>query len=487
MARSVKDLRELISVSRLSMSMRVSDTESEEDEADIEDRENVYDNPGSVSFEEAQILSGSSSGRTSSSGSTEVHKRTDIIVGRPNSAIGSRAALPDFRGYKLHQHDHVYVTSSSSSKVGSALVPESGRNHMARMEFLEDPLNNHEESAVHKYSPKHEHKRKDKSNPVINHDLPKKYSPIPPIGSSREGSVCSTASGSSGVRSPNTGDKEEQTTDETEIVLQYIDVSVIGNWLERCNEQLDSITQWLTAEFNFVQIAKFLLVELHKTKRKQLLEMEYSILIDELKIAFKVGIETRKVKYIHISRLLQTVFHEYPKKLLGRNSTVFLLNTLCTFCAGKNNAYKRLLSNVKYSTTNKQIIQWLLAIRAFSLINLCAGVIMFHKQLNNLPFSEDQRGQSEPCKIFGKWLFHAIEKGYVEVFKYICKYQGDRLNVSSVLDEHKRNLIFYAALQNQEEILHYLITQVCILHKDKMNLLVVIFIQSSWLTKKKLI
>ena len=58
-----------------------------------------------------------------------------------------------------------------------------------------------------------------------------------------------------------------------------------------------------------------------------------------------------------------------------------LLNMIDTLSSDRHdNEYKKLLSDVKCRTVNKQYAQWLLSIRSFALINLCWAVIKFYRK-----------------------------------------------------------------------------------------------------------
>lgn len=115
-------------------------------------------------------------------------------------------------------------------------------------------------------------------------------------------------------------------------------------------------------------------------QRRQLIEMEYSIICDEVMQAFQVGIESQTVSVQDVTQLLRAVFKEYPIQLLSFRGTYLILDFVDILSSDRDQEYKRLLSDVKCRTVNKQYAQWLLSIRSFALINLCWSIIKFYRK-----------------------------------------------------------------------------------------------------------
>lgn len=184
-------------------------------------------------------------------------------------------------------------------------------------------------------------------------------------------------------------------------MLTYIDASVVSEWLNRANRSLRKLHHWHQSNRNlydrpkntgdsikyesFVNFANFWLgcnkiSKLDHKQRRQLLEMEYSIICDEVTQAFQIGIDSQQIGLADIHRLLHAVFKEYPLQLLSFRGVYMLLDYIDTLSSNRQNEYKHLLSDVKCRTVNKQYAQWLLSIRSFSLINLCWSIVKFYKK-----------------------------------------------------------------------------------------------------------
>jgi hypothetical protein len=79
--------------------------------------------------------------------------------------------------------------------------------------------------------------------------------------------------------------------------------------------------------------------------------------------------------------LIKAVFREYPIQLLSFRGAYLLLDYIDILSSDRHDdEYKKLLSDVKCRTINKQYAQWLLSIRSFALINLCWSVIKFYRK-----------------------------------------------------------------------------------------------------------
>ncbi len=115
-------------------------------------------------------------------------------------------------------------------------------------------------------------------------------------------------------------------------------------------------------------------------QRRSLIELEYSIICDEVMQAFQVGIDSQKIGSRDVHDLLKAVFKEYPLQLLSFRGTYMVLDFVDVLSSDRQDAYKALLSDVKCRTVNKQYAQWLLSIRSFALINMCYSIIKFYKK-----------------------------------------------------------------------------------------------------------
>ena len=188
-------------------------------------------------------------------------------------------------------------------------------------------------------------------------------------------------------------------------MLIYIDASVVSDWLNSANRSLRKMHKWHQDQYlinlatlnaglkdlKFLKYESFILFANfwlggnssskfdHKQKR-QLIELEYSIINDEVKQAFQVGLESQDIKLADINRLLRAVFKEYPLQLLSFRGSYLIIDYIDILSTNRQDEYKRLLSDVKCRTKNKQHAQWLLSIRSFALINLCWSIIKFYRK-----------------------------------------------------------------------------------------------------------
>lgn len=187
-------------------------------------------------------------------------------------------------------------------------------------------------------------------------------------------------------------------------ILTYVDASVVGDWLNRANRSLKKMNKWHQDNStlysdkqsqassknpikyeSFVLFANFWLgfnenAKFTDKQRRQLIEMEFSIINDEVMQAFQVGLESQQISINEINQLLRAVFKEYPLQLLSFRGAYLLLDYVDILSSDRQDEYKRLLSDVKCRTVNKQYAQWLLSIRSFALINLCWSIVKFFRK-----------------------------------------------------------------------------------------------------------
>ena len=442
MTRSIKDLREFINVSRLSI--RPSDEESDNDSLneEVDDaklggkgpigfkdqgnrdelRTKLLDNNKHVDKSEQKAYHTERGQRHSiDGGGTGVpnlgpSSLDDIVIGRPGSAIGARRP-PTAKGSSRREKPRFKPQETTEDL--STPIADIGTG--LEIELCQGG-----------------------TNPDIVNDTLATYATANPAGAN-----------------------VNQSSNEFEEIFKYVDVVVISAWLEISNECLDSITSWLKKDHNFLRLSHFLLSDFQFTKRKQLFEMEVSVILDELQFAFRVGISSKKVTLQDLTNLLSMVVREYPAKIYSKDGVPCILNMLCIFCCGKNQSYKNLLSNIKYSTRNAQVAQWMLAIRAFSLLSICNGILDFYRNVSELTVfpntaAEFSQGGSTG-DIIHNWLFAAIELDYLDVLIHLLKYLN--CNCSGIVDGQGRNLVFKAVMYGRQNILEFLIEKV----KSTMN------------------
>lgn len=282
-------------------------------------------------------------------------------------------------------------------------------------------------------------------------------------------------------------------------MLTYIDASVVGEWLNRANRSLRKMHRWhqdnsslykskqpdkLLKYESFVNFANFWLgcnkiSKLDHKQRRQLLEMEYSIICDEVTQAFQIGIESQEIGIADIHRLLHAVFKEYPLQLLSFRGVYMLLDYVDILGSNRLDEYKNLLSDVKCRTVNKQYAQWLLSIRSFSLINLCWSIVKFYKntceeevkknvektpleeldcRISSLSVAriEKSRSESTSSTISSSSTESNFMRPKSTKNNFIHKPEVDFIPVSK---QEKFDFYLEAVLKNDyPEVLHYLIT-----------------------------
>lgn len=186
-------------------------------------------------------------------------------------------------------------------------------------------------------------------------------------------------------------------------ILVYVDASVVSDWLNRANRSLKKMFKWhhqnsylknnlanpnanrmLNYE-SFILFCNFWLgfnenAKFNDKQRRSLIEMEYSIICDEVMQAFQVGIDDQQITVNQIHQLIKAVFKEYPLQFLSFRGAYLLLDYIDILSSDRHEDYKKLLSDVKCRTVNKQYAQWLLSIRSFALINLCWSIIKFYRK-----------------------------------------------------------------------------------------------------------
>ena len=297
-------------------------------------------------------------------------------------------------------------------------------------------------------------------------------SPLPPIGTIQ--SVSSSSSPSSSARnSPEVG---HHTRNEGRVtsarhkdvklskanfdnILIHMDSTVVGVWLKRANDSIKILTSWLHGGDNFVRFAHFWLSEMPTSKQKQLIDMEFSIFMDELEFAFGAGLKGGSISLTDINNFAHAILWEYPEKINSSESSDYFLSTLLCLCSGRKNNYHALLSDVQCSTLVKQFVQLILATRAFAIVNICTGVLEFYKGTfpshSNIQSSCDSLVSKSLVSLATDFAFQAVKKEFPEVLDFLI--QGNSLQHQSLKDSEGKSLIFTAVLSGKEIMLEHLL------------------------------
>jgi len=172
-------------------------------------------------------------------------------------------------------------------------------------------------------------------------------------------------------------------------VLVHLDVTFVSDWLQRANTAIVGLQDWWVAGSNAMNFSHFWLEELADDKRGQLLELEYELLREEIRLAFQAGMESGRVTEANLSKLMRAALREYPAQF-GGDGTAFL-DIVWGLSREKTVEFKEVLSNINCSTKNTQYAQWLLATRSFTLILMVSSITNFYRKLVDLPPSEPAR------------------------------------------------------------------------------------------------
>lgn len=416
MSRGVRDLRDLICVSRLTF--RASDDEEEI----ISDDERM-----SRDFDRVSLSSATSTG-------TDGLTTTDHHISPDSGCVTNGSTPPD--------------TAVDPAEINK---PEETKPTFITNTKIDRPRKK---------------KRKEKWKQVDTlpprHEFPKKM-PLPPVRPVSSNSSVSELDVDN-VSQPILGKKKPSQPDVSsgnfDNMLCYMDATVVSNWLTRANTAVIELTKFCNSNDNFVQFAHFWLSDFPDLQKKDIFELEHSILLEELGFAFAVGREQRKVSHRDLLDLIGALFREYPKKILSAKGPYMFLNYLEFLSSEKKADYKKILSDVKCSTKNKQYAQWLLATRSFALVSMWSAIVNFYRNLMGR-IKDFQPAPSalshSDSDINLSRVYQAIRLGYSDVVHYYIV--SGHINPQQV-DSHNRTFIFTAVMHNQLDVLNYLMKRV---------------------------
>ncbi|XP_013408417.1 uncharacterized protein LOC106172316 [Lingula anatina] len=425
MSRGIKDLRELICVSRLTV--RHSD-----DEMDFSDEDGRL----STAFDALSLGSGSVSSSRESSATSE--RRASSGTVSPDSGFNTNGLSPEMGTKGIGENAPGHYSSSHTS--GGAR-PKSRKKKKKKTKALDTLPSRHE--------------------------LPKAQ-PLPPVSAKRE---TNTEPGSVGNVSDEDMEIDEESTEingarnkdpqpvNFDGMLVFMDATVVADWLHRSNEAVTELTNWVHKGENFVQFAHFWLTDFDPLQRQRIMDMEYGVLLDELTVAFAAGKKNRKLRHSDIVQLLEGIFREYPKKLMSSKGPHMFLDHLDVLTSERRGDYKVLLADVKCSTKNKQFAQWLLATRAFCLVNVWSAIVLFYRTLQgrNVSLPLPPNLVKPKGDVHERRMYQAIRHGFLDVVHYHIR--SKKVN-PHYRDEHDRTWLFISVICNKPKILQYFITKV---------------------------
>jgi hypothetical protein len=346
MSRGIKDLRELICVSRLTY--RESD-----EELDLSDDEGRASRM-SMLGQRLEVLSLDPELHSRQSSATS----RDAILTTPDSGIGTNGH-PSAEGYRKPEE-----RSKSGKKKKNKKKPNTGTSHHDLLTL---------------------------------HDLPKPP-PLPPVASAPPSTDDGPSSSSSestvaspshppglrrvgGDKGPRVGAPTRHHITNYDQMMSYLDPSVVGEWLELATRNVQKLAQWAHTRDNFVRFAHFWLNDFSDLRKREIFELEHSILLDNLEYGFAQGRASAKVKHKDLVQFLSAIFREYPAKVLSASGPHMFLDYLDILTSERTKSYKALLSDVKCSTKNRQFAQLVLACRCFTLVSVWNAVVNFYRRL----------------------------------------------------------------------------------------------------------
>ena len=353
MSRSVRDLRDLICVSRLQS--RPSD-----DEIQLSDEEGRVSRAfaAAMSLVDPHHLTG----------------MTQLNLQQPPVSNG------DSRQSSAHSTRGPFNQRSPDSGFGTnGFSPES------ETVYAPVPPPDSKPSGARK-----KRKKKKHLQVSIGHELPR-AAPLPPVRSISQTFVSPSLSSSDEVDTESTpiysgrNTSPEQAPDNFDDILIYIDANLLSEWLTIANKQVSDLTQWCHRGDNYIQFAHFWLAQFPDRQRQDLIRMERDIIMDHMRVAFAVGRDQGKVTHQYLDNFCKAVFREYPRRLSRSMGAFLFLDHLDVLTSERTEAYKLLLTDVTCHTRMRQHAQWTLALRAFALASVWHGVVGFFRKLHTGP------------------------------------------------------------------------------------------------------
>ena len=240
-------------------------------------------------------------------------------------------------------------------------------------------------------------------------------------------------------------------------ILEQLDECVVSAWLNRANECIQWLSKCVSTPDFFVRFAKFWLSEMNEQKRTELVEMEVEIIMDEIAFSVRGGLKSQTVCQKDVMSFFLLVIWEYPSKLCGSESGVFILNTFLTLSSSRKERYRGLLSNVKFATKSPEQVHWILSIRAFALISIVTALVRFYTSLGGLPIPNlgPADGSTQSFKTIDSLGFDAVRLGYLNVLMYLVDQQC--LEVSEIKGKEESSFLFCAVTHCQDKIVKYIL------------------------------
>ena len=281
-----------------------------------------------------------------------------------------------------------------------------------------------------------------------------RFKPLPAINSSQTAKKYDKSEN----KTKQVTDVEIKYQKSCQCILKHIDGAVVTSWLHSSNESAQRLSKWVSTKDFFARFAKFWLAEMDRQKQKDLVEMEVEIILDEIAFAVQDGIKCEKVSQQDVMSFFLLIMWEYPSKMCGPQSHMFMLNALVTLSSGRKDKYRKLLSNVKFATKDPDQTHWILSVRAFALISIITALVNFYSSLmgHRLPNEVAiDASRHHDCKSLEDFAFDAARLGYLEVLVYLVEEQN--LDISGLKNADGSSLLFCVVACSHVEIIKYIL------------------------------
>ena len=307
--------------------------------------------------------------------------------------------------------DNLSVSSGDDSRQGSAGLRTNSRGNYSSDSGFVNGQNGDGTCSIAPKPPasdtgKHARRKRKKKRKAVQafltkHDLPS-VAPLPPL---RNNSDLSVGSGEYDGSVAINNNRRSNFDD----IMVYMDASVVSDWLQQANQVVSELSQWCCDAENFVNFAHFWLTDFPDIQRMEIFKLEFSILLDHLQLAFASGQESGKVKHRDLLHLLDAILREYPGKLFSSKGSHLFLDYLDILTSERHDPYKKLLSDVKCSTRIKQYAQLMLATRSFALVSMWSAIVNFYRSLLGKSNTIGGKIGSSKGSHYEQFMYHSIK------------------------------------------------------------------------------
>ena len=244
-----------------------------------------------------------------------------------------------------------------------------------------------------------------------------------------------------------------------EDVVAHIDKDYLKELLVQSNTSVAALSLWWADPIRACKFMHFWLKEIDDRQRLEFLQMEYSIVREEVQALFAVPLAVGEVKMAAVHSLLHSVLHEYPSAFCGAKGRKAVVDVIRVLASEKKDEFKRLLTHVHLSSSNKPAIESILSLRSFGLVSMMYSVVCFFckaAQLD-LPGATAAAVDVNAAQHCHSLVHAAVSAGFSDVLLYL--WETDRHSFGTV-DDHGRSPVFLAVQQHQECALKLLLEKV---------------------------